>query len=289
MESFQRTVAPEVDGESKKTIFRMRLRRFATLNGEIQLRLFFRDTPGALPIVSGWTETGVQLYHSNAMGSGLDLPSSETVTIPVAGLDYLDITVPGDGSNLRTLFAATLKRYESRHALDFEPRAEMEDPFAGPPATRPSTDDSYLYGRVRAMIDPGPVKLSPEAVKQSVFEFDLESAPLLAVISFEALNVDPLQPPELTLNHQALGRVSIQLPDLADPAYHSTLRALESDMRFHYAGWVRCQQVVPGSALLSGLNKLVVAPGKESSAIAIRSVEIELKTKWKNLDYELIP
>ncbi len=289
MESLQRTFTPEADGTLAKTVFRFRLRRIATGESEVQFRLFFTDSPGKAPMISGWTETGTKLYESRLLGDGLALPTSETVAIPVSGLDYLEVAVPGDGANLRSVFMATLKKYEARKALDFEKAAVSADPFSNVPPAAPSADDSYLYGRVKATIKAEAVKLSDKESKRTQLEFDLESAPLLAVISFEILNVDPFNPPELTLNKRALGRASIRLPDLADPGYHGTVRALEPDMRFRYAGWVQCQQLVPGSMLLSGTNQLTVTLGKESPPIAIRAVEIELKTNWKNLDYELIP
>lgn len=287
MESLQRTFTPEADGALAKTVFRLRLRRIVT--GEIQLRLFFTDTLGNAPVVSGWSETGKKLYESQPLGSGLELPTSETVIIPVSGLDYVEVSVPGDGANLSSVFVATLKKYEGRKALDFEKEPAIDDPFSNLPPAAPGSDDSYLYGRVKATIEAGAIKLSPKGPRQTLLEFDLESAPLVAVISFEILNADPFNPPEITLNKRALGRASIRLPDLADPGYQGSVRALEPDMRFRYAGWMQCQQLVPGSLLLSGANKLTVTLGKESPPIAIRAVEIELKTNWKHLNYELIP
>ncbi len=274
---------------SEKTTFRIRLRRLGNLNSEVQLRLFFRDDPGMSPTVTGWTETGGKIYTSSSLGAGLGLPTSEKITVPVAGLDYLDIETPGNGELLRGTFIATLRKYEARHALDFEPSDAVHDPFHGPPEAQPARDDSYLYGRVKATIDVATVKLVPRAAPRSAYAFELDAVPLLAVVTFEALNIDPLHPPDLTINDRPLGRVALQLPDLADPGYQGEVRALERDMRFRYTGWVRCQQVVSGSSFLAGLNKLAISLNKDSGPIAVRAVEIELKHYWQQLEYHLTP
>src|SRR5829696_8078036 len=102
----------------EKSTYRLRLRRMGHLNGEIQLRLFFDDKENAAPNVSAWTETGTLLFQSAPLGIGLGLPTSATVVVPVDGADYVDIQVPGDGSTIRGVFTATVKRTETRTALD---------------------------------------------------------------------------------------------------------------------------------------------------------------------------
>ena len=83
------------------TTFRIRLRRLGPLSDELQLRVFFRDHPAAAPNVTGWTETGAQPFESGPLGDGLDVETSASLLIPAADLDYLDVDVPGDGTNLR--------------------------------------------------------------------------------------------------------------------------------------------------------------------------------------------
>ena len=289
MESFQSSYTSASGEILEKTNFRIRLRRLGHLNAEVQLRLFFDDQPGFAPSVSGWTETGKELYKSLPLGAGLKLPSSESLTIPVADIDYLDIDVPGNGKTIRGAFLATLQKHEARHALDFAPTTLVDDPFASSPAAAPNKDDSYLFGRVKASLVPEALPLVfPDTPRQSV-EFELAAPPLLAVITFEVLNVDPVYPPELFINDRPLGRAALVLPDLADPAFVGSVRALEPDMRFRYTGWIRCQQVVPGSALLQGLNNLVFELNRHSGPIAVRAVQIELKHPSRTLDYELIP
>jgi hypothetical protein len=86
-----------------------------------------------------------------------------------------------------------------------------------------------------------------------------------------------------------LGAAHLFFPDLADPGYVGTVRPLQRDMQFRYTGWVRAQQIVPGSALQAGLNSVVFGLNRNSEPIAIRSVEIQLKYNWTGLGYELAP
>ncbi len=289
LESVQSSFVPAPGGDPHKTFFQLRLRRLGHLNSEIQLRLFFEDSPGGAVMVKGWTETGALRWESPQLGTGLGLPTSEMLIVPVADLDYLEIESPGDGTSIRGAFLTTLRRAETRHALDFMPPPDVLDLFSGIPRAVPQPDDFYLFGRVKATIDSGTVKLTPRENTKQAFEFELDAPPLLAVLTFECLNVDPLLPPLVTMNHRPLGAASLHLPDLADPAYHGTTRVLERDMQFHYSGWTRCQQVVPGSALRAGLNNVILQLNKHSGPIAVRALEIQLKNHWQQLDYKLAP
>ena len=60
-------------------------------------------------------------------------------------------------------------------------------------------------------------------------------------------------------------------------------------MRFRYAGWLRAQRVIPGSALRAGLNKVVLQLNGESGPVAVRAVELQLKYNSPALDYTLPP
>ena len=135
MESIVSDTTPAHDGQPEKTTFRIRLRRFGHLNGELQLRLFFFDKPDTAPVVTGWTETGAQPFASPPLGTGLNLPTSESLTVPSGQLDYIDIAVPGDGANVRGAYLSTLKTHDAKHALDFEPavnpRYEQHVPQTG--------------------------------------------------------------------------------------------------------------------------------------------------------------
>jgi hypothetical protein len=280
MESIIADTTPSKGAEPEKTTFRIRLRRFGHLNGELQLRIFFFDKPGAAPVVAGWTETGSQPYMSPVLGTGLNLPSSETLVVPAGQLDYIDISVPGNGANLRGAYLSTLKTHEAKHALDFEPVGIVEDPFGKAPSASPPQNDQSLYGRIRATIDPGVVKIAPPDAARARYEFDLDLPPLLAVCTFDVLNADPFEPLNVWVNDRPVGSVTPHFPDLADPGYHVAAHPFDRDQGYHYTGWLRAQVVIRGSHLNTGVNKIVLSLSEHSSPVAVRNVEIQLKHPW---------
>ena len=277
------------DGVPEKTVFRLHFRRVGDLNASLQFRLFFDDQPGAAPTLIGWTETGAARFARGPFGTGLALPSSENLTLPMDGVDYIDITTFGDGSNIRGVFLASLKRAEIQHALDYTAPAEVADAFDNVPASPLNPDDYSLYGRVKASLDPGVMKLTPREKPTGSWEFELQSPPLTAFVTFEVLDADALAPIEITVNDRPLGPVSVHQPDLADPAYIGLVRPLDRDMRFRYAGWLRAQKAIPGSALRAGLNKVVLRLTNDSGPVAVRTVELQLKYNSPSLDYNLAP
>jgi hypothetical protein len=302
---------PEQNSEPH-TLFRIRLRSIPNLGGRLLLRLFFDDLPGKSPTVSAWSDTQGNLFTSNPLGAGLELPASETLAVPTDGINYIEIDAPGDGQNIRKALLSPLKTATANAALDFTPPSSpthpdpVLDPFGNAPSTPSPENDLYLYGRIRATLEPGVVKLSfptahPSAAPQTgtnsssdedhsqvSFEFNLQAAPLLSFVSFEILNADPLAPLQSWINGQPLGSVTPQYPDLADPAYIGQVRSLQT-MRFQYSGWLHAQIIIPASALKTGTNTLTFQLSQSSAPAAIRSVEIQLKNNWQNLDYNIFP
>jgi hypothetical protein len=272
-----------------RTIFRLHFRRVGELNNSLQLRLFFDDVKNNALSVSGWSETGTARFDSGLLGSGLGLPTSENLTLSMVGVDYIDIATDGDGSNIRGVFLATLKRANVQHALDYEPPTGVADAFENLPPLTLKADDFALYGRVKASLDPGVMKLAPAENPAGSWEFELQSPPLIAVISFEVLDADALAPIEVTVNDRLLGPVSVHQPDLADPAFTGLVRPLDQDMRFRYSGWLRATKAIPGSALRAGLNNIVLRLHRESGPAAVRTIEIQLKYNSSTLDYTLAP
>ena len=282
------------------TIYRLRLRPMPGLNDSVLLRLFFEDKPDAHPKVTGWSETGAQSFPTRQLGAGLGLPASESLAIPTKGVDYIEIEVAGDGSSVSKAFLATLKKNQVSTAFDFAPAEPVTDPFGAAAPSAISPNDLFLFGRVRATLDAGPVKLDhldPKKVTDPTtttdpssvqFGFNLEGEPLLAMVTFEMLNVDPTAPVEAWVNGQPLGPVSVQLPDLADPAYAGIVRSFEK-MRFHYTGWVRCQKAVPGWALRSGANAFTLQLPTDAPPGAVRVVELQLKHSWNIFSYTTSP
>jgi hypothetical protein len=182
-----------------------------------------------------------------------------------------------------------LKTQEVRRALDFAPAPDLVDAFGRSAPLKLPGDDLGLYGRVKAALDRGAVKLTPSEAPHCVWEFELQAVPLLALVTFEVLDADAEAPLGLMVNDRPLGPVSVQWPDLADPGYVGLVRPLETGMRFRYSGWLRVQKTIPGSALRTGTNRLVLQLHSDSGPVAIRTLELQLKNNWKNLDYTLAP
>ena len=244
------------------------------------------------------------------------MPASEALSIPTQGVDYLEIDVPGDGASVRKAFLTTLKKSVVHTALDFAPApvqaTPVVDPFGNTAPPQPAPEnDTYLFGRVRATLEAGVIKLSPPAAAPAApavvsgtdpatpnsdpapqtsvtFEFHLEAAPLLAFVAMDILGADPVAPLQAWVNDQPAGFITAQFPDLADPAYVGLVRPLEP-MRFNYAGWLHGQLLLPGSALRVGTNTLTLQLPADASPAAIRAVELQLKHNWRILDYTLAP
>lgn len=288
-ESFQTEPVQTASGATAKTIFRLRLRRMPSLHHELMLRIFFDDRPNTNPVVTAWTESGKELFRSPALGMGLGLPSSESLVLPLDGVDYVDIEAVGDGGNVHKIFAGSLKEVVTRQTIDFQPTSELADPFGKVAAAQPSDEDSKLFGRVKATVDTGTVPLSKQGDVSGQWQFDLASPPLITVVTFEVLNADLTAPPVVTANDGQAGYASVQWPDLADPGFRGESRPLEPSMRFQYNGWLRAQFVIPGHLLHSGLNQIKIGLSEDSGPIAIRNVELQLKNNWKHFDYILTP
>jgi hypothetical protein len=289
LESLQSDSAEGPDGKVAKTTFRLRFRPLGALNRELLLRIFFDDIKGRSPVVTGWSDTGAQLFEHGPFGASLNLPTSATIALAMAQVSNVDITVAGDGGNIRGAFLSSLKRGESLYSLDFAAPSDVNDAFDNLPSNPPPADDSLLFGRLRATIDPGLVRLTPRGNTTQAWEFELAAAPLVAILGFEILNADPLSPLEVTVNGQALGPAAMRTPDLADPGYQGVLRPLDRGVRFRYAGWLQCQKAIPGSALHAGLNKIELRLPGESGPVAVRSLDLQLKTQWQSFDNTVTP
>ncbi len=288
-ESFQNEPVAAKNGEPPHTVYRLRLRRMPSLHRELLLRVFFDDIAGLQPTVSSWTETGRQIFQSPALGVGAGLPSSDSAIVPLDGADYVDISVPGNGSNIRGVLAASLKDATAKQTIDFQPLAEMQDPFGNLPAAQPGDEDRKLYGRIKATVDKEIVRLSRKGDTACQWQFDLAGQPLVAVVTFEVLNADLSSPPIVTANDGQPGFANVHWPDLSDPGFRGESRPLEPAMRFQFTGWLRAQFVIPGNLLRAGLNSVNIRLGDDSGSIAIRNVELQLKRNWKHFDYILTP
>lgn len=261
-----------------KTIYRFRFRRFAGLVDELLLRVYFDDVPGGQPSISGWAEIGTRILGPEKLGEGVGLPSSQTVRIRMGGVDYIEIEAPGDARNLRGALAVVLQKTETRQAVDFGGAASITDPFGNSEAAVTGTSDLYLFGRVKATLEPGIVPLGegPDA-GQIEYDFSLAKAPAIALVTFEILNADISAPPQLSVNGKDIGVVNLAVSDLADPALTGAIEAARPDAVYRYAGWLKCQKVVPGSLLTAGSNAILITTPGRPQPVALRAISVQLK------------
>ena len=273
-----------------RSVFRLRLSRPAAATDDLQIRLLFEDRPGAYgPEVVAWNELGAEVIRSGPLGQGLDLPSSDTVTFPMDGVNYLEIEAPGDGAQVRGVFLTWLAKTEIRQAADFPAGETIRQPFHILAPRRTGKDDAYLFGVVTATLQTDAITLKAPSAATADFQFELERQPLVAVLTYEALGGTIDAPPDIAVNGQSLGASAFALPDLADPAFQGMSRPLDSQMAFRYTGWIRGQKVIPGALLKGGLNDLSLALSNGSESMAVRTVEIQLKYNWEKLDYLFLP
>lgn len=295
-------VAADTDTAPAFTIFRIRLRRPEATPGDLLLRLLFDDdASGARPTVSAWDELGNTRWRGTGpLGEGLGLATSQSITVPMNGVDYLEITVPGDGRGVRGAFLAWLETRKVQRVIDSAPqRAQLlRDPFGAAAPIAPRDADEHRFGVVTAVLQRDPVRLGGLAPVQAggrplpraaEIEFELERPPLVALLNFEVLNATGGAAPKISVNGRDLGRVETALPDLADPGFRGQAREGGPELAWQYTGWVRAQKLVPASALNTGVNKLLVTLSEESDPAAVRSVEIQLKYYWEKFDYTLSP
>ena len=273
------------------SVYRIRLHRPAAGVNDLQVRIFYDDrASGGRPYLTVWNELGTEIMRSDPIGQGLGLPSSETLLVPMAGADYLEIAAPGDGSQVRAAFLSWLETAEGQRPADFAVKETMAEPFGIQSPMHTPRDDAYQYGVVTARLQGGkPTVLTATSSPAAAYEFQLERQPLVAVVSYEVLGTTLGAAPTLTINGGAPVASETQLPDLKDPAFQGQSHAGQDDMSFRYTGWVRAQKVIPGSALNAGLNRLTLALSSGSDSVAVRSVQIQLKYNWEKLDYTLPP
>ncbi len=272
-----------------KTIFRIRM---AHPPGDYQVlffRLFFDDKPGARPEVVAWDESGTQVLRSGELGSGIDLPSSDSVMVPMNGVSTIDIEVPGNGKTVRGAYLDWMTSSDVVHPLNAEHRDIIPEPFSSVSPLHAPVQDTEQFGTVTATLAAETIRVGADIQSGAVFQFGIEAQPLLALLTFEVASPPIDAPPKVYVNGEDIGPVTLTLPELADPAYRGETEPLVKEMRFLYTGWLRAQKVVPVANLKVGTNDVIVLSGADGSTSAIRSTQIQLKYLWDKSDYLLKP
>jgi hypothetical protein len=173
------------------------------------------------------------------------------------------------------------------HPVNAEHRDVIPEPFSSAPTLHTPPDDVENFGTVTATLAPETIRINGQTQESAAFQFPIEAQPLTALLTFEIANPRIDAPPEVYLNGQDIGAVSLTLPDLADPGYRGEAQPLATQMHFNYTGWLRAQKIVPAASLKVGTNDLAVINGTDTGASAIRATQIQLKYIWDKSDYLL--
>ena len=270
-----------------KSVFRIRVRQPSPDYQVLFFRLFFDDKADQQPELIAWDESGTHVLRSGTLGAGMNLPSSDSVLIPMTGASSIDIEVPGNGKTVRGAYLDWMTSSEVVHPVNTEHRDMIPEPFSSVPTLHAPPDDVENFGTVTATLAAEAIRIGAQTQEGATFQFSIEAQPLTALLSFEVANPRIDAPPEIYLNGQDIGPASLTLPDLGDPAYRGEVQPLSTQMHFNYTGWLRAQKIVPAASLKAGTNDLVVVNGADTGASAIRATQIQLKYIWDKSDYLL--
>ena len=274
-------------GVAEKTVFRIRLSAPNPDSRVLFFRLFFDDNAEQKPQLIAWDESGTVVMQSGPLGAGIGLPTSESVMVPMVGVSTIDVEVPGDGKTVRGAYLDWMASAEVLHPSSAEHRDLIPEPFTAMAPLHPATQDTERFGTVTASLADETIRIGASVSQGAAFQFGLESQPLLALITFEVASPNIAAPPEIFVNGENIGPVSVTLPELADPAYRGQTASLLRGMRFQYTGWLRAQKLVPASNLKAGTNDILIIGGAGSASSAIRATQIQLKYLWDKTDYQL--
>jgi hypothetical protein len=275
------------NGNTPKSIFRIRVAQPSPDYQVLFFRLFFDDKPNQQPELIAWDESGTHMLRSGTLGVGMNLPSSDSVLIPMTGASAIDIEVPGDGKTIRAAYLDWMTSSEVVHPVNTDHRDMIPEPFSALPSLHAPPEDVENFGTVTATLAADPIRMDEQTQQSAAFEFPIEAEPLTALLTFEIENPSVDTPPEVYMNGEDIGPVSLILPDLADPGYRGEMEALTPQMHFHYTGWLRAQKIVPATALKVGANNLILSNATGGGSAAIRGTQIQLKYIWDKSDYLL--
>ncbi len=229
-------------GTASKSVFRIRVTPPSPDYKILFFRLYFDDKPNQQPELVAWDETGSHILRSGTLGAGMNLPSSDSLIIPMTGASAIDIEVPGDGKTIRAAYLDWMTSSEVVHPVNVEHRDIIAEPFSVVPALHAPPGDVENFGTVTATLAAEAIQLDARTQQNAVFQFPIEAQPLTALLTFEIANPRIDAPPEVYINGQNIGAVALTLPDLADPGYRGESEPLTTEMHFNYTGWLRAQR-----------------------------------------------
>jgi hypothetical protein len=111
---------PTEGSNALKSVFRIRVTPPSPDYKVLFFRLFFDDKPNQQPELVAWDETGTHILRSGTLGAGMNLPSSDSVIIPMTGASAIDIEVPGDGKTIRGAYLDWMTSSEVVHPVNVD-------------------------------------------------------------------------------------------------------------------------------------------------------------------------
>src|SRR6478672_2893799 len=220
-------------GNTAKSIFRIRVTQPSPDYQVLFFRLFFDDKPNQQPELVAWDESGTHVLRSGTLGVGMNLPSSDSVIIPMTGASAIDIEVPGDGKTIRGAYLDWMTTSEVVHPVNAEHRDVIPEPFSSVPSLHAPPEDVENFGTITATLSSETIRINGQTQESAAFQFPIEAQPLTALLTFEIASPRVDAPPEVYLNGQNIGSVSLTLPDLADPAFRGGVEPLSTQMHFN--------------------------------------------------------
>src|SRR5215471_18908456 len=174
-------------GTAAKSVFRIRVTPPGPDYKILFFRLFFDDKPNQQPELVAWDETGTHILRSGTLGAGMNLPSSDSVIIPMTGASAIDIEVPGDGKTIRGAYLDWMTSSEVVHPVNAEHRDVIPVPFSSVPALHAPPEDVENFGTVTATLAAEPIRIDSQTQENAAFQFPVEAQPLTALLTFEVV------------------------------------------------------------------------------------------------------
>src|SRR3954447_22560005 len=146
-------------GTASKSIFRIRVTQPGPDYKILFFRLFFDDKPNQQPELVAWDESGSHILRSGILGAGMNLPSSDSLIIPMTGASAIDIKFRGEGKTIRAAYLDWMTSSEVVHPVNVEHRDIIAEPFSSMPALHPLPEDVENFGTVTATLAADPVQI----------------------------------------------------------------------------------------------------------------------------------
>src|SRR5437762_5156736 len=160
-------------GAMSKSVFRIRVTQPGPEYQVLFFRLFFDDKPNQQPELIAWDESGTHILRSGTLGVGMNLPSSDSVLIPMAGASAIDIEVPGDGRTIRAAYLDWMTTSEVVHPVNAEHRDLIPEPFSSLPGLHAPPEDVENFGTVTATLGADPILIDAHTQESAAFVFPI--------------------------------------------------------------------------------------------------------------------